>query len=165
MSRVELDMSELLAFGRDLSRSGTEVLGKVRPVIAKGALNVKNAMCADMQGSRHFEQVARSITYDTKSGAVMAEAEVGPVTEGRTVGDLAHLAYFGGVNSGARQGRPGRILTRSGRPCLASLLAVSMSRTPMMLPCRTSSCRRRVGASRVSCPCAARTGRSMSSSA
>lgn len=100
MSRVELDMSELLAFGRDLSRSGTEVLGKVRPVIAKCALNVKNAMRADMQGSRHFGQVARSITYDTKSGAVMAEAEVGPVTEGRTVGDLAHLAYFGGVNSG-----------------------------------------------------------------
>lgn len=98
MSAVEFDVSEILAFGRELSR--VDVVSKIRPVVAKGALQVKTGMRADMAASRHFGQVARSITYNTREGVGWAEAEVGPVTAGRTVGDLAHLAYFGGVNGG-----------------------------------------------------------------
>jgi hypothetical protein len=100
VSTVEFDLTALVAFGRDLSKAGDGLLGKVRPVVSKGALSVKNAMRDDMSKSAHFGQVARSITYDTRSGASWAEAEAGPVTEGRTVGDLAHLAYFGGAHGG-----------------------------------------------------------------
>ena len=97
---IEIDLSELTMFGRDLERSGVDIVKGVKPVVAKGALNVKNGMRTDMAGSGHFGQVASSITYETRDGVGWAEAEVGPVTAGRTVGDLAHIAYFGGSPAG-----------------------------------------------------------------
>lgn len=100
MSEVTVDVSELVALGRDLSKAGDDLMGKVRPVVSRGALNVKNGMREDMQGSRHFGQVAASISYEMSGNAVTSQAEVGPVTEGQTVGDLAHFAYFGGANGG-----------------------------------------------------------------
>ena len=77
---IEIDLSELTMFGRDLERSGVDIVKGVKPVVAKGALNVKNGMRADMAGSGHFGQVASSITYETRDGVGWAEAEVGPVT-------------------------------------------------------------------------------------
>ena len=97
---IEIDLSELTMFGRDLERSGVDIVKGVKPVVAKGALNVKNGMRADMAGSGHFGQVASSITYETRDGVGWAEAEVGPVTAGRTGGRLAHRAYLGGAPGG-----------------------------------------------------------------
>lgn len=96
---ASLDVSELLDFGRKLA-SRADIVKAVKPVVSKGALNVKAGMRENMAASAHFGQVARSITYDTREGVDWAEAEVGPVTAGRVVGDLAHLAYFGGANNG-----------------------------------------------------------------
>lgn len=100
MSTFDFDVSELTALGRELAVAGDSIMGKVRPVVSKGALNVKNGMREDMSGSAYFARVASSITYETRDGVGWAEAEVGPVTAGRTVGDLAHIAYFGGFPAG-----------------------------------------------------------------
>lgn len=97
---ISFDASQITKLAADLTRSGQTLPQKVRPVVQKGAVNVKAAMREDFKGSTHFAQVARSITYDSREGATFAEAEIGPVTAGQTVGDLAHIAYFGGSPSG-----------------------------------------------------------------
>lgn len=100
MTEFSLDVGDLLRFGDDLVSAADGLLGRVKPVVAKGALNVKTSMQDDMKQSDHFKQVARSITYDVRDGQSFVEAEIGPKTAGQTVGDLAHLAYFGGAHGG-----------------------------------------------------------------
>lgn len=95
-----LDVGDLLRFGDDLVAAADELLDKVKPVVARGALNIKMSMQDDMKQSEHFKQVARSITYDVSQGQGWVEAEIGPKTAGQVVGDLAHLAYFGGAHGG-----------------------------------------------------------------
>ena len=100
MASLDMRVDGVDALVRDLAEAGDSLAAKLRPVVVKGAVNVKAAMRADMAGSRHFGQVARSITFDSRYGASLAEAEVGPETRGQTVGDLAHFAYFGGAHGG-----------------------------------------------------------------
>lgn len=100
VSSFEFDLGDLAKFGDDLVEAGDKLAEKVKPVVARGAFNVKRSMQEDMRASTHFGQVARTITYDTRTGNGWIEAEVGPVTSGQVVGDLAHLAYFGGANGG-----------------------------------------------------------------
>lgn len=69
----------------------------VRPVVAKGALNVKTKLRSEASGSRHF-RLASFITYDTKETSSGAEAEIGP--EKRGAGNLGNIAYFGGAHGG-----------------------------------------------------------------
>lgn len=100
MDAVEADLTELDAFGDELAASADQLLDAVKPVVAQGAMDVRTAMRADIAASPHFKQVARAITYDTRTGAGWVEAEIGPKTAGAVVGDLAHLAYFGGAHGG-----------------------------------------------------------------
>lgn len=85
---------------RDLRKASAHVGRELVPVAKKGAGNVKDGMRNDMRKSRHFGQVASSISYDVERTPVKVEAEIGPETGGRVVGDLAHIAYFGGINGG-----------------------------------------------------------------
>lgn len=96
----DIDVSDLRQFGTDLNTAAANLIQRIKPAIAKGAVNVKAGMRADMEASEHFGQVARSITYESSSGATYAQAQIGPLTEGATVGDLAHFAYFGGALGG-----------------------------------------------------------------
>jgi len=70
---------------------------KVRGVVAKSALNTKNAMRKDAQRSKHFKQIAAAISYDLEvvasGGDSKIEAEIGPTPGG--AGSLAGIAYFG----------------------------------------------------------------------
>lgn len=96
-----MDASDFKALARDLNRAAaTDLIGKVEPVINTGALRVKEGMRSDMLESRHFHPVADAISYDIDSFQQHVRAEVGPVSAGRQVGDLAHLGYFGGSNGG-----------------------------------------------------------------
>lgn len=94
---MEIDTSALDDFARELDAKAIVLAEQVRPVVNKGALNVKNQMQADMRRSRHFK-AARWITYDIETGAEGITAEIGPVKAG--AGNLAHIAYFGGRNGG-----------------------------------------------------------------
>lgn len=98
--RIDFDLSDFGRFASDLGQGADKVLADVAPVVKRGAENVKRTMRADMAGSRHFGQAARSITYDVVNGTGWVEARVGPESAGRTVGDLAGLAYFGGSHGG-----------------------------------------------------------------
>lgn len=103
MIRVETD-----GFGdltREMRKASARVGKEVMPVVRKGAQNVRGkntggGMRGDMRKSRHFGQVARTIGYDVERTPVAVEATIGAATGGRVVGDLAHIAYFGGINGG-----------------------------------------------------------------
>lgn len=100
MAGFSVDAPGFAKLSRDLVAAANRMPDKVQPVVAKGAVQIKGTMRDDMQASIHFGQVAPSISYDISADAGGVEAEIGPVTEGRTVGDLAHFAYFGAPNGG-----------------------------------------------------------------
>lgn len=98
MTSVSLDVSELRSFAADLTSASLKAVLAVRPAVSKGALNIKTQMRAEMGESAHFRQVVPAIDYDLLDGGLTAE--IGPDTTGETVGDLAHIAYFGGSPGG-----------------------------------------------------------------
>jgi hypothetical protein len=98
--RIDVDARDAFRAAADLAGFADELAGAVKPVVAKAAVNVKATMQDDMRESAHFRQVATRISYDIRAGQGWAEAQIGPNTEGATVGDLAHFAYFGGANGG-----------------------------------------------------------------
>lgn len=93
-------MSDLDALIRDLERLPDEVRGEIEPIFEKTALQVKNRMQADFQGSTHFHQVGRTIDYETRQAGDGFEAEIGPNRDRGGAAALAGIAYFGGVNGG-----------------------------------------------------------------
>lgn len=101
MGSAVFDFSELERFAGRLDSVAAKDLGAVvKPIVQRGAGNVQRAMRADMAGSSHFKQVARKITFETRPLAGSVTCDVGPITEGKVTGDLAHFAYFGGANGG-----------------------------------------------------------------
>lgn len=88
---IEVDGIEELAAA--LTQAANDLPNLVRPVVSKGALNIKNAMRADMAASEHFGAAASSITYDLAG----TEAEIGPT---KPAGAIANIAYFGGARGG-----------------------------------------------------------------
>ena len=100
---LRFDASDFAALARDLdAAAATDLLGQVESSVKAEAGNVKEAMRADMAASVHFKQVAAVIDYDVDRFTSHTRAEVGPRTAGRGVGDLAHIAYFGGSDGKGR---------------------------------------------------------------
>lgn len=102
MASFELDTSELRSLAADMRQVDSRLARWVRPVVEKGAVNIKDDMRRKMAESEHFEPVARSIGYDMTEGGFGDQgeyvAEVGP-SKG-SPGSLANIAYFGGANGG-----------------------------------------------------------------
>jgi hypothetical protein len=96
------DFSELNALAQGFAQAERAALPKVRGVVSKGALNVRNQMREEAGRSRHFT-FASSITYDMREGGAFGggfvEAEIGPNKRFRSA-RLANIAYFGGANGG-----------------------------------------------------------------
>ena len=94
---MSADTSEFDGLIRNLMKIPADMVPKVRGVVAKSALNTKNIMRKDAQRSRHFKQLARTISYDIKehgfAGDGVVEAEIGPAGGGAA--SLAGIAYFG----------------------------------------------------------------------
>jgi len=91
------DASELDGLARAFRAIPALMVPKLRGVVAKSALNTKKLMQADARRSRHFKQLAPSISYDLKvhsfGGDGVIEAEIGPTPGGS--GSLAGIAYYG----------------------------------------------------------------------
>lgn len=96
---VSFDVSELRAFAVDLQKVPDKVQRGVRPVVSKGALQIKKQLASEMGGSSHFGQIKGSVSYDIKVGGDGIEAEIGP-DKGRGGGALANVAYFGTSRGG-----------------------------------------------------------------
>lgn len=93
------DASELKKFASDLERAEAKVERKVDAVVRKGALNIKNTLRADLSHSRHFGQIAKTITYDVEKTSDGIEVEIGPNKQYRAA-RLANIAYFGTSRGG-----------------------------------------------------------------
>lgn len=104
MSRVTTDTTELRTLATDMRAVPERLTRHVYPVVAKGALNVKTAMVADMRASTHFSGIARSIGFDIHqtsfAGDGVLEAEIGPSSDAGSPGNLANVAYFGTSRGG-----------------------------------------------------------------
>jgi hypothetical protein len=94
---VSADASELDGLAKAFRAIPALMVPKMRGVVARSALNTKNAMRKDAQSSRHFKQLAPTISYDLKvhefGGDGVIEAEIGPTPGGS--GSLAGIAYYG----------------------------------------------------------------------
>jgi len=94
---MSADTSDFDGLIRDLMKIPAEMAPKIRGVVAKSALNTKKIMQKDAQRSRHFKQLAPTISYDLKThqfaGDGVIEAEIGPAGGGAA--SLAGIAYFG----------------------------------------------------------------------
>ena len=94
---MSADTSELDGLVDSFRKIPTDMVPKVRGVVAKSAVNTKKIMQKDARSSRHFKQVARTISYDLNehsfAGDGVIEAEIGPSGGGSA--SLAGIAYFG----------------------------------------------------------------------
>jgi hypothetical protein len=102
-----IDTTELNTLAVDLTAAGTGIAGIVRPIVHKGASNIKNQLRSEMSASRHFAGVASAIDYDmTGAGGRMVfgvgviEAAIGPSSAPGSPGNLANVAYFGTSRGG-----------------------------------------------------------------
>ena|SRR5690625_606787 len=90
---VSIDTSEVEQLAADMRAIDSRLSRHVRPVVERGAVQIKNDLQQQMRGSRHFAPVARGISYDMRSPGGAYEAEIGP--EKGSPGSLANIAYFG----------------------------------------------------------------------
>lgn len=94
---VEIDTSQVRSFAADLRNLNPLLARHVKPVVNKGALNIKNQLQQDFRNSRHFKGV-RDVSYDILGDGY--EAEIGPSAEPGASGNIANIAYFGGAYGG-----------------------------------------------------------------
>lgn len=96
---MSVDDSELEDLVRDLGKIGPEAMKKIRPIVSKGANNIKNAMRKDARRSKHFKQLAPTIDYTMSSNNVFGHqiiaAEIGPNKDRGGSAALSGIAYFG----------------------------------------------------------------------
>lgn len=121
---VSINADEVRELAADMRAINTRLARWVRPVVERGAVNVKNDLQAQMRKSRHFKGIASGISYDVRAagfgGSGVYEAEIGP-TRGRP-GSLANIAYFGTPRGGGTVEDPTGALEREA-PTFAEALA------------------------------------------
>lgn len=98
MAGIEFDISELQRLATDLADAGVALPDAIRPVVSRGALNIKNQMRAEMAASRHFRGAAGDIDYDLEDHGLAAL--IGPRSGRGQPGALANIAYFGTSRGG-----------------------------------------------------------------
>ena len=97
---VTIDTSELRALENDLARAAGLSARDVRPIVSKGALNIKNQMRREFGKSDWFSRASFAVSYDVTTDGDAVEAEIGPDKERNPAGALANIAYFGGARGG-----------------------------------------------------------------
>lgn len=97
---TSMDLTQVNRLVTDLGRIPGRVVPEVREIAERGALNVKNRMVADARGSRHFKQIAPTISYDESTRAGLVSFDIGPDRSRDDAAKIANIAYFGGRNGG-----------------------------------------------------------------
>jgi len=100
---------ELRAFSADLRAAGSGVASTVRPIVHRGANNIKRQLRREM-ATKWFKGIVPSIGYSVRygtgsraaGGAGAIEAEIGPSSDPGSRGNLANIAYFGGARGGGK---------------------------------------------------------------
>lgn len=97
---MSMDGSEVFALAADLGTKPAAAMREVRPVLERGALNMKRGMAKDFADSWHFAGIAGTISYEVTAAGDTITAEVGPDKARGGIASLAGIAYFGGANGG-----------------------------------------------------------------
>lgn len=100
--RFEIDSTDLRRLEADLGRAADGMTMQVRGVLAKGALNIKDAIRDDFRASTYFNKVAYDVNYTERTEADAVEFEIGPrigLGKGHQ-GGLAGIAVEGGIRGG-----------------------------------------------------------------
>jgi hypothetical protein len=87
------------ALARDLSSVPARLAPKIRPVVSRGALNVKTQLQAEARESSHFSSLASSIGYELLEDTSGVQADIGPDRE-RGGGAGLLMAYWGQSRGG-----------------------------------------------------------------
>lgn len=94
--KIDIDTSEVRELAVEFRQVPDLLARHAKPIVSKGANNIKNQLREEMAGSTWFKRAAGRINYDLIDGGF--GAEIGPESAG--AGSLANLAYFGGANGG-----------------------------------------------------------------
>lgn len=99
---IHVDTSELDALAADLVASGQSIGQRVRPVVQRGALNVKNDWRerATRSAGAHGRLYPLSIGYESREDPTGAFAEIGP-DSGRPQGRMGRGFEYGSINQPA----------------------------------------------------------------
>lgn len=90
---------DLARLAADLASAPDRVMREVKQVVSKGALNVKQQLIGEAQGSRSFRSIGRSIGYDLNTTADSVEGEIGPDKSRNSSAGLL-MAYYGQSRGG-----------------------------------------------------------------
>jgi hypothetical protein len=82
-----------------------KLMPEIGQVVSKGAVNVKNQIRKDFQGSRHFGSskpggIVANVRYNRKILSNSAEAEIAPFVDQEGFGSLVGIALHGGSRGG-----------------------------------------------------------------
>lgn len=97
---TEFDVSDVYEFALGLDKSADDVFDTMRPVVQKGALNIKKDLQAEATGHARFRYLPAAISYDTTATQSEIRAEIGPDKDKRG-GAIANILYFGTANNAA----------------------------------------------------------------
>jgi len=111
---MDFDTSDLERFAAELERAPDRVEREIRPVVKKGALNIKTEWQRALGASKHFKGVKHTPSFDTEITRDGVEAEIGPRTSGQVPGDLVSIAHFGGARGGGGVTDPQEFLDDEG---------------------------------------------------
>lgn len=98
MTATSIDASELAAYGRGLAMNTVKARALVSAAVAKGALNVKNAIQEDVKSSSNPAFRRIGITYELDSNTDGITADIMPREGGAS--SLANIAFFGTARGG-----------------------------------------------------------------
>ena len=98
--KVTIDTTDLATLSADLTKAGAVAKRELRPIISKGALNIKKQLKKEMFAHRYFKGAGSAISYDIKADGTSLIADIGPSSEEGSPGNLANIAYFGTSRGG-----------------------------------------------------------------
>lgn len=98
MDRIVVDTSDLSRLAAAIDESAAAAQRDIRPVVQRGALNIKQGAQKRVEGIKRAPNYGRTITYETRETAKGSWAEIGPETDKlvgggpeRTPGNLGWL--------------------------------------------------------------------------
>lgn len=109
-----IDMSDVRSYIQEVSKISQKVETQLKGVVAKGAVNIKEDMRANMGASSSFGHLARAITYDLKNGDLTAEIGMVKKMKGQKAPPRrgGNIAYFGTSKGGGGREDPIMALKR-----------------------------------------------------
>lgn len=116
---MSVDASEMDKLAHDMGLIPGKLVKKIKPIMGRTGLQVKNQMRKDARGSRHFKQLAPTINYDVREfgfdGDGVIQVEIGPDTSHNSA-SLAGIAYFGTSRPGGGTVRDPAVVMRLEEP-------------------------------------------------